>query len=264
MSRPARGPAPNEKIDAGGEGCGKAMTSDEPNFRRVLMKLSGEVLLGGQSFGIDTAVIDRIAAEIKAVVAVGVKLALVIGGGNIFRGVAGAAGGMDRARADDIGMLATVMNALALENGLARAGVPVETFSAIAMPGICPPFQRGEARAALDAGRTVIFAGGTGSPFFTTDTTAALRAAEMGCDAILKGTSVDGVYSADPRSDAEAVRYERISYDEVLNRNLRVMDGAAVALARETGIPIVVFSMREPGSLLNVLTGRIRCTTVTG
>jgi len=239
------------------------MASDEPKFRRVLMKLSGEALLGGQAFGIEVGVIDRIAVEIRAVVARGVQVAVVIGGGNMFRGVAGAAGGMDRARADDIGMLATVMNALALENGLARAGVPVETFSAIAMPSICKPFQRAEARAALEAGRTVIFAGGTGSPFFTTDTTAALRAAEMRCDAILKGTSVDGVYSGDPRTDGDAVRYDRISYDDVLNRNLRVMDGAAIALARDNAIPIVVFSMREPGSLLNVLTGRIRCTTVT-
>jgi len=239
------------------------MASDEPKFRRVLMKLSGEALLGGQAFGIEVGVIDRIAVEIRAVVARGVQVAVVIGGGNMFRGVAGAAGGMDRPRADDIGMLATVMNALALENGLARAGVPVETFSAIAMPSICKPFQRAEARAALEAGRTVIFAGGTGSPFFTTDTTAALRAAEMRCDAILKGTSVDGVYSGDPRTDGDAVRYDRISYDDVLNRNLRVMDGAAIALARDNAIPIVVFSMREPGSLLNVLTGRIRCTTVT-
>ncbi len=239
------------------------MASDEPKFRRVLMKLSGEALLGGQAFGIEVGVIDRIASEIRLVTEHGVQVAVVIGGGNIFRGVAGAAGGMDRARADDIGMLATVMNALALENGLARAGVPVETFSAIAMPSICKPFQRAEARAALEAGRTVIFAGGTGSPFFTTDTTAALRAAEMRCDAILKGTSVDGVYSGDPRTDGDAVRYDRISYDDVLSRNLRVMDGAAIALARDNAIPIVVFSMREPGSLLNVLTGRIRCTTVT-
>lgn len=243
---------------------GKTMASDEPRFRRVLMKLSGEALLGEQSFGIDTGVIDRLANEIKAVAARGIQLALVMGGGNIFRGVAGAAAGMERARADDIGMLATVMNALALENALLRADVPVETFSAIAMPSLCRTFQRSEARAALDDGRVVLFAGGTGSAYFTTDTTAALRAAEMSCDAILKGTSVDGVYSGDPRTDAEAVRYDSISYDDVLNRDLRVMDGAAIALARDNAIPIVVFSMREQGSLVDVLTGRLRCTTVSG
>jgi uridylate kinase len=233
-------------------------------YRRVLMKLSGEALLGGQSFGTDPAVIERIAGEIRAAVSHGVQIALVIGGGNIFRGVAGVANGMDRAKADDIGMLATVMNALTLENGLRRAGVDTVTFSAVRMPTICRPFQREDARAALDAGQTVIFAGGTGSPFFTTDTTAALRAAEMQCDAILKGTSVDGVYSADPAVDPNAIHYDHVTYDDVLNRNLRVMDGAAIALARDNAIPIVVFSMREPGSLVNVLTGQTRCTTVAG
>jgi len=233
-------------------------------YRRVLMKLSGEALLGGHSFGTDPAVIERIAGEIRAAVSQGVQIALVIGGGNIFRGVAGVANGMDRAKADDIGMLATVMNALTLENGLRRAGVDTVTFSAVRMPSICRPFQREDSRAALDAGQTVIFAGGTGSPFFTTDTTAALRAAEMQCDAILKGTSVDGVYSADPAVDPNAIHYDHVTYDDVLNRNLRVMDGAAIALARDNAIPIVVFSMREPGSLVNVLTGQTRCTTVAG
>jgi len=233
-------------------------------YRRVLMKLSGEALLGGHSFGTDPAVIERIAGEIRAAVSQGVQIALVIGGGNIFRGVAGVANGMDRAKADDIGMLATVMNALTLENGLRRAEVDTLTFSAVRMPSICRPFQREDARAALDAGQTVIFAGGTGSPFFTTDTTAALRAAEMQCDAILKGTSVDGVYSADPAVDPNAIHYDHVTYDDVLNRNLRVMDGAAIALARDNAIPIVVFSMREPGSLVNVLTGQTRCTTVAG
>ncbi|RIA56427.1 UMP kinase [Dichotomicrobium thermohalophilum] len=232
-------------------------------YRRVLMKLSGEALLGSQAFGTDPSVIQRIAGEIRAAVSEGVQVALVIGGGNLFRGVVGAAEGMDRARADDVGMLATVMNALMLENGLRRTGVNTVTFSAVRMPTICRPFQREEARTALDAGQTVIFAGGTGSPFFTTDTTAALRAAEMQCDAILKGTSVDGVYSADPAVDPTAVRYDHLTYDDVLNRNLRVMDGAAIALARDNAIPIVVFSMHEPGSLVNVLTGQTRCTTVT-
>lgn len=239
------------------------MAGDTVKFHRVLMKLSGEALLGSQPFGTDAQVVARIAGEIRAAVAEGFQLALVVGGGNIFRGVAGAANGMDRAKADDIGMLATVMNALTLENGLRRAGVAAQTFSAVPMPTICRPFQREEARAALDAGQTVIFAGGTGSPFFTTDTTAALRAAEMRCDAILKGTSVDGVYSADPKVDPDAEYYQRISYDDVLNRDLRVMDGAAIALARDNDIPIVVFSMREAGSLVNVLTGKTRCTTVT-
>ncbi len=239
------------------------MAGTTVKYRRVLMKLSGEALLGSQAFGADPAVIERIAGEVRAAVSQGVQIALVVGGGNIFRGVAGAAGGMDRAKADDIGMLATVMNALLLEDGLCRAGVDAVTFSAVRMPTICRPFQRDEARTALAGGQTVIFAGGTGSPFFTTDTTAALRAAEMQCDAILKGTSVDGVYSADPAVDPDAERYDHLSYDDVLNRNLRVMDGAAVALARDNAIPIVVFSMREPGSLLNVLTGQTRCTTVT-
>jgi len=238
------------------------MAGETVTYRRVLMKLSGEALLGAQPFGTDACVVDRIAKEIAAASALGVQVAIVIGGGNIFRGVAGAAAGMDRAKADDIGMLATVMNALTLEQALRRAGVDAVTFSAIQMPTICQPFQREAARAALDAGTTVLFAGGTGSPFFTTDTTAALRAAEMRCDAILKGTGVDGVYSADPATNPEAVRYDRISYDEVLNRDLRVMDGAAIALARDNAIPIIVFSMRAPDSLVNVLTGQTRCTTV--
>lgn len=239
------------------------MAGTTARYNRVLMKLSGEALLGSQSFGADPAVLQRISGEIAAALSLGVQIALVVGGGNIFRGVAGAADGMDRAKADDVGMLATVMNALMLEYALRRAGVDALTFSAIEMPTICRSFRRDEARAALDAGRTVIFAGGTGNPFFTTDTTAALRAAEMQCDAILKGTSVDGVYSADPALDPSAVRYDHLSYDDVLNRDLRVMDGAAIALARDNDIPIVVFSMHEPGSLVNVLTGQTRCTTVT-
>ncbi len=240
------------------------MAGNDLKYRRVLIKLSGEALLGSQSFGADMQVVARIAGEVATAVSRGVQIALVVGAGNIFRGVAGAANGMDRAKADDIGMLATVMNALTLEAGLRGAGVAAQTFSAVPMPTICRPFQREEARTALDAGQTVVFGGGTGSPFFTTDTTAALRAAEMQCDALLKGTSVDGVYSADPVRDPAAHHYERISYDDVLNRNLRVMDGAAIALARDNAIPIVVFSMLEPGSLVNVLTGQTRCTTVSG
>jgi uridylate kinase len=239
-------------------------SSHEPRFRRVLMKLSGEALLGCEPYGIDTQVTARLAQELRSVSAMGVQLAVVIGGGNIFRGLAGAASGMDRARADDIGMLATVMNALALENALHHAGLSAITFCAISMPTICRPYQRAEARAHLDQGDIVIFAGGTGSPFFTTDTTAALRAAEMRCDAILKGTHVDGVYSADPAADPGAVRYDRVSYGEVLSRNLQVMDGAAIALARDNEIPILVFSMREPGSVVKALTGAVPSTIVGG
>ena len=240
------------------------MSAHEPRYRRVLMKLSGEALLGSEPYGIDTQVTARLAQELRSVTQMGVQLALVIGGGNIFRGLAGAAAGMDRARADDMGMLATVMNALALETALHHVGLAATTFCAISMPTICRPYQRAEARARLDQGEIVIFAGGTGSPFFTTDTTAALRAAEMRCDAILKGTKIDGVYSADPAADPGAVRYDRVSYDEVLARNLQVMDGAAIALARDNEIPILVFSMREPGSVVDALTGVASSTIVGG
>jgi uridylate kinase len=197
-----------------------------------------------------------IAAEIAEVVARGVELCLVIGGGNIFRGLSGAAKGMERASADYMGMLATVMNALAMQNALERIGVDTRVQSAIPMQSICEPYIRRRAQRHLDKGRVVIFAAGTGNPFFTTDTAAALRAAEMGCDALLKGTSVDGVYTADPKRDPHARRYERLSYLEVLAQDLKVMDASAISLMRESGIPIVVFSIRQPGSLFDVITGQ--------
>jgi uridylate kinase len=227
-----------------------------------LLKLSGEALMGGQGYGIDTAVAARIARDIAAARDGGAQIALVVGGGNIFRGMAGAAKGMDRASADHMGMLATVMNALALEQALQDAGAPARAMSAIPMPTVCEPFSRRAALAHLDEGRVVVFGGGTGNPFFTTDTAAALRAVEMGCDALLKGTQVDGVYSADPKSDPDATRYDRLTHDEVLARNLKVMDAAAIALARENNIPIVVFSIHEDGNLARVLAGACRSTII--
>lgn len=238
------------------------MPDQQLQFRRVLVKLSGEALMGDKPYGIDLAVIERLASEIGTARTLGAQIALVIGGGNIFRGVAGAAQGMDRANGDYMGMLATIMNALALENGLKQAGIPALTFSAIPMPTVCRPFQREEALAELDAGNVTIFAGGTGHPYFTTDTAAALRASEMKCDALLKATQVDGIYSADPKIHPEAVRYDRISYRDALADNLKVMDGAAIALARDNDIPIVVFSIWEKDNLARVLTGNARCTVV--
>ena len=224
-------------------------------YRRVLLKLSGEALMGAQSFGIDRGVAAQIAMEIAEIRALGVELAVVIGGGNIFRGVKASAVGMDRAQADYMGMLATVMNALAMQNALERLGVETRVQSAIPMASVCEPYIRRRAERHLEKGRVVIFAAGTGNPFFTTDTGAALRAAEMGCDALLKGTSVDGVYDSDPKHNQSAVRFEAISYDQVLADNLKVMDATAVALCRENAIPIVVFSIREKGNLARVLAG---------
>ena len=233
-----------------------------PKYKRLLLKLSGEALMGGASFGIDTGVVNGLASDIKAAVAAGTEIAVVIGGGNIFRGLQGAAKGMDRGTADYMGMLATVMNALALGNALERVGQAVTVMSAIPMPTVCENFVPQRARRHLDRKRVVIFAAGTGNPFFTTDTTAALRAAEMGCDAIAKATQVDGVYSADPRKDPSATRFETITFDEVLAKRLAVMDAAAIALARDNGIPILVFSIREPGNLQRLLAGQLRATIV--
>ena len=213
-------------------------------YRRVLLKLSGEVLMGDQSFGIDPDTVARVAAEVKAAKDTGLEICLVIGGGNIFRGMAGAAKGMDRAQADYMGMLATVMNALAMQNALEQLGVQTRVQSAI------------------EKGRVVIFAAGVGAPYFTTDSGAALRAAEMKCDALLKGTSVDGVYDADPKKVTSAKRYETLSYDRVLSDNLKVMDASAVALCRDNNIPIVVFSIREQGNILKVLDGSGTFTVV--
>jgi uridylate kinase len=227
-----------------------------PSMKRVLLKLSGEVLMGDQQFGIDPAFVLELAREVKAAQDSGLELCLVIGGGNIFRGMAGAAQGMDRAQADYMGMLATVMNALAMQSALEQIGVPTRVQSAIEMNEVCEPVIRRRAERHLEKGRVVIFAAGVGSPYFTTDSGAALRAAEMKCDALLKGTSVDGVYDADPKKDPAAKRFETVSYDRVLGDNLKVMDASAVALCRDNGIPIVVFSIREKGNLARVLSGQ--------
>ncbi|HYM31936.1 MAG TPA: UMP kinase [Candidatus Cybelea sp.] len=224
-------------------------------YRRVLLKCSGEALMGSGNYGIDFATVDRIANDIGEVRKLDIQVCVVLGGGNIFRGVAGATAGMARASADYMGMLATVLNALALQHALEQAGIDTRVQSAIPMSSICEPYIRRRAVRHLEKGRVVIFAAGTGNPFFTTDTAAALRAAEMGCDALLKGTQVDGVYSADPKRDAKAVHYEKLSYLEVLSRDLKVMDAPAVSLARENRIPILVFSIHNPGSFARVLRG---------
>jgi uridylate kinase len=230
-------------------------TTTLPPFTRILLKLSGEVLMGNQSFGIDTDFVASLAAEVKAAKETGLELCLVIGGGNIFRGMAGAAKGMDRAQADYMGMLATIMNALAMQSALEKLGVDTRVQSAIQMDAVCEPVIRRRAERHLQKGRVVIFAAGVGAPYFTTDSGAALRAAELQCDALFKGTSVDGVYSADPKKDATARRFDTIDYDTVLAENLQVMDASAVALCRDNAIPIVVFSIREPGNLAKVLAG---------
>ena len=226
-----------------------------PRVKRVLLKLSGEVLMGEQQYGIDPAVVAALAQEVKAAKDGGLEICLVIGGGNIFRGMAGAAAGMDRAQADYMGMLATVMNALAMQNALEQLGVNTRVQSAVPMDQVCEPVIRRRAERHLEKGRIVIFAAGVGSPYFTTDSGAALRAAEMKCDALLKGTSVDGVYDDDPKKNKQAKRFETVSYDRVLAGNLKVMDASAVALCRDNGIPIVVFSIREEGNLARVLAG---------
>ena len=231
-------------------------------YRRVLLKVSGEALLGSQPFGIDEAVIDRIAREIGEAVTLGVEVGLVVGGGNIFRGMSIAKAGGNRVAGDHMGMLATVMNAIGLHEGLERRGISSRIFSAVPMPTICETFSQQRAERALKRGRVAIFAGGTGNPFFTTDSGAALRAAEMGCDALFKGTNVDGVYSADPKKDPNAVRFDRVSYKEVLSLGLQVMDAAAVALARDNLIPLIVFSIKEPGAFVDVLRGHGRATII--
>lgn len=232
-------------------------------YKRILLKLSGEGLMGEKHFGVDENMLKEIAREIKDVRDEGVQVAVVIGGGNIFRGLAGAAGGMDRVNADYMGMLATVINSLAMQDALERAGVPARVFSGIAMPTVCEPYIQRKAKGCLEKNDVVIFAAGTGNPYFTTDTGAALRAAEMGCEAIFKATQVDGVYSADPKKDKNAVRFEKVSYDEVLVKNLKVMDAAAIALARDNGLSIVVFSMHGKGALCRVLNGEGAYTCIT-
>lgn len=233
-----------------------------PKFKRILLKLSGEVLMGNQQFGIDPEFVAELAKEVKAAKETGLEICLVIGGGNIFRGMAGAAQGMDRAQADYMGMLATVMNALAVQNALEQIGVHTRVQSAVQMDAVCEPVIRRRAERHLEKGRVVIFAAGVGAPYFTTDSGAALRAAEMRCDALLKGTSVDGVYDSDPKKNAAAKRYGTVDYDTVLADNLKVMDASAVALCRDNNIPIVVFSIREKGNLALVLAGQGTRTVV--
>lgn len=220
--------------------------------------------MGNSAYGIDVGVADRISRDLKAVHEQGVQVCLVVGGGNIFRGMAGVAQGMDRAAADYMGMLATVMNALAIHNALTRQGTPARVLSAIPMPTVCESFIRPRAIRHLEKGRVVIFAAGTGNPFFTTDTAAALRASEMNCDVLIKWTQVDGVYSADPKLDPKAKRFDKLTYSDVLSHNLKVMDGAAIALARDNDIPIIVCSMGEEGSLPEVVQGAGRFTLVSG
>lgn len=233
-----------------------------PRYKRILLKLSGEVLMGDQGFGIDPDTVVRMAQEVKAAKDAGLELCLVIGGGNIFRGMSGAAKGMDRAQADYMGMLATIMNALAMQGALEKLGVETRVQSAIQMDAVCEPVIRRRAERHLAKGRVVIFAAGVGSPYFTTDSGAALRAAEMKCDALFKGTSVDGVYDADPKKVPNATRYDTLSFSRVLSDDLKVMDASAVALCRDNDIPIVVFSIRDAGNLARVLRGEGTSTIV--
>jgi uridylate kinase len=231
-------------------------------YQRVLLKVSGEALLGTQSFGIDDAVLGRIAGEIAEAVKLGARVGIVTGGGNIFRGMKIQKAGGNRVAGDQMGMLATVMNAIALQQKLGGLGTPSRLFSAIAMPEICETYSQHAAEAAFEAGEVLLFAAGAGIPFVTTDSGAALRAAELGCDAMLKATQVDGVYSADPKVDKAARRYDRLTYDDVLSKGLQVMDVGAIALARDNGIPVIVFSILEPGAFVDVLRGQGRATVV--
>ena len=236
--------------------------SRKPKYRRVLLKLSGEGLMGDREFGLDSSTVERIATEIRHVHEMKVQICLVIGGGNIFRGVSSAASAIERTSADYMGMLATVMNSLAMQSFIEKQGIQTRVLSAVPMSAFCEPYVRRRALRHLQKGRVVIFAAGTGNPFFTTDTAAALRAAEMGCDALLKGTQVDGVYDSDPKSNPAAQRYDRLDYLEVLSRDLKVMDASAVSLARENDIPILVFSLRDKGAFADVVCGRGACTVI--
>jgi uridylate kinase len=229
--------------------------ASKPKYRRVLLKLSGEALMGPKEFGLDSETVNRITDEIKTVHEMGVQVSLVIGAGNIFRGVSEAAESIERTSADYMGMLATVMNALAVQSMLESKGVETRVQSAIPMATVCEPYIRRRAVRHMEKGRLVIFAGGTGNPFFTTDTAAALRAVEMSCDGLLKGTQVDGVYSADPKKVADAERYDSLTYQDVISRDLRVMDTSAIALARENGLPILVFSIHTPGTFAEIVLG---------
>ena len=232
-----------------------AAGSGRPAYRRIVLKLSGEALAGGQGYGIDPLVLERIASEVRDVSQLGVQIAIVIGGGNIFRGIAASAGGMERATADYMGMLATVINALALQDALEKTGLQTRVLSAIEMRAVAEPYIRRRAMRHLEKGRVVIFAAGTGNPFFTTDTAGALRAVEIGADAIMKATKVDGIYSADPKRDANAQRLERMTYIEVLNRGLQVMDAAAISLCMDNKLPIIVFDLTRSGNIKRIVLG---------
>ena len=233
-----------------------------PIYKRVMLKISGESLMGRLPYGIDPDMVSTVARQVRDVAAAGVEVCLVIGGGNIFRGVSGAAAGMERATGDYMGMLATVMNALAMQNALEQLDVPVRVQSALSISAVCEPYIRRRATRHLEKGRVVIFAAGTGNPFFTTDTAAALRASEMNCEALLKGTRVDGVYSADPEIEKSATRYDRLSYMQVLTDDLRVMDASAISLSRENNIPILVFSIETPGEFERVIKHQGKFTIV--
>ena len=248
--------------DAGGTGGADMARPQGTRYKRVLLKCSGEALMGDVGYGIDFPTVTRIAEEIAAVHALGVEVCLVIGGGNIFRGLSGAARGMDRATADSMGMMATVMNALAVQHAIEEQGVETRVMSAIAMASLCEPYIRRRAHRHLEKRRVVIFAAGTGNPFFTTDTAAALRAAEMNCDALFKGTQVDGVYTSDPKTDPDATRFEQLSYLDVLSMDLKVMDASAISLARESDIPILVFSIGEAGQFSEIIEGGGRATVI--
>lgn len=233
-----------------------------PTYKRVLLKISGEALMGSGQYGLDMDTVSSIAEDVQQVNRLGCEVCLVIGGGNIFRGLSSAAKGMERASADYMGMLATVMNALAMQNALETIGVDTRVLSAIPMTTICEPYVRRRAIRHMEKGRVVIFAAGTGNPFFTTDTAAALRAIEMGCDALLKGTQVDGVYDSDPKMNPHATRFDKLSYMEVLSKDLRVMDTSAISLARDNDLPILVFNIHEQGGFTRVLSGDGHATVI--
>lgn len=239
------------------------MTNPAVKYKRVLLKMSGEVLMGDREYGIDPTMLDRIARDIKEAVDLGVQVCIVVGAGNIFRGVSGEANGLERVTGDYIGMLGTVMNALALQSALEKNNVPTRVQSAIPMQAVCEPFIRRRALRHMEKGRVVIFAAGSGNPFFTTDTPAALRATEMNCDALVKGTKVNGVYDSDPQKNPNAKRFDTLTYMDVLTKDLRVMDATAISLARENDIPILVFNVRKEGNFAGVLQGKGEFTIVT-
>jgi uridylate kinase len=239
-------------------------SGSQGQFKRVLLKISGEALMGDQGYGLHPPTVERIAAEVKTVHDLGAEISMVIGGGNIFRGLQGSAQGMERTTADYMGMLATVMNALAMQSSLEEQGVHTRVVSAIPMDQVCEPYIRRRAVRHLEKKRVVIFAAGTGNPYFTTDTAATLRASEMACEAIFKGTQVDGIYDKDPKQHSDAVRYDVVTYDEVLQKRLKVMDASAIALARDNNLPIIVFSLDEPGGFRGILSGNGTYTKVHG